>query len=102
MLFADDSVLLSSTESGLQHVLNSFADACDTAGMKISTAETEVHHLLRNPDQCVLQVNGATLKQLEKFKYLGIAFTSDKRQDDELDTRIDKAIQQCELCTIRS
>ena len=58
--------------------------------MKISTAKTEVLHLSRNPDQCVLQVNGATLKQVEKFKYLGVAFTSDGRQDEELDTRIGK------------
>ena len=84
-------VLLSSTESGLQRALNSFADACNTAGMKISTAKTEVLHLSRNPDQCVLQENGATLKQVEKFKYLGVAFTSDGRQDEELDTRIGKA-----------
>ena len=63
LLFADDLVLLSSTESGLQRALNSFADACNTAGMKISTAKTEVLHLSRNPDQCVLQVNGATLKK---------------------------------------
>ena len=59
--------------------------------MKISTAKTEVLHLSRNPDQRVLQVNGATLKQVEKFKYLGVAFTSDGRQDEELDTRIGKA-----------
>ena len=91
LLFADDLFLLSSTESGLQRALNSFADACNTAGMKISTAKTEVLHLSRNPDQCVLQVNGATLKQVEKFKYLGVAFTSDGRQEEELDTRIDMA-----------
>ena len=84
-------VLLSSTEFGLQRALNSFAGACNTAGMKISTAKTEVLHLSRNPDQCVLQVNGATLKQVEKFKYLGVAFRSDGRQDEELDTRIGKA-----------
>ena len=35
--------------------------------------------------------SGAALKQVEKFKYLGSAFTSDGRQDEELDTRIDKA-----------
>ena len=91
LLFADDLVLLSSTESGLQRALNSFADACNTAGMKISTAKTEVLHLSRNPDQGVLQANGATLKQVEKFKYLGVAFTNDGRQDEELDTRIGKA-----------
>ena len=90
LLFADGLVLLSSTESGLQRALNSFADAYNTAGMKISTAKTEVLHLSRNPDQCVLQVNGATLKQVEKFKYLGVAFTSDGRQDEELDTQIGK------------
>ena len=91
LMFADDLVLLSSTESGLQHTLNSFADECNTDGMKISTAKTDVLHLSRNPDQCVLHVNGATLKQVEKFKYLGVAFTSDGRQDEELDTRIGKA-----------
>ena len=84
-------VLLSSTESGLQRALHSFADACNTAGMKISTAKTEVLHLSRNPDQCLLQVNGATLKQVETFKYLGVAFTCDARQDEELNTRIGKA-----------
>ena len=92
LLFADDLVLLSSTESGLQRgALNSFADACNTAGMKISTDKNEVLHLSRNSDQCILQVNGATLKQVEKFKYLGVAFTSDVRQDQELDTRVGKA-----------
>ena len=39
----------------------------------------------------MLQVNGATRKQLEKFKYHGVPFTSDKRQDEELDTQIVKA-----------
>ena len=31
------------------------------------------------------------MKQVKKFKYLGVAFTSDGRQDEELDTRIGKA-----------
>ena len=39
----------------------------------------------------MLQVNGATLKQIEKFKYLGVVFTSDGGQDEELDTRMGKA-----------
>ena len=59
--------------------------------MKESTAKTEVLYLLRNPDQWALQVNGATLKQVEKLKYLGVAITSDGRQDEDLDTRTDKA-----------
>ena len=39
----------------------------------------------------MLQVNGATLKQVEKFKYLGVTFMSAERQDEELDTQISKA-----------
>ena len=90
LLFADTLVLLSHTKSGLQRALNSFADARDTAGMKISMAKTEIFHLTWNPDQCVLQVNGATLKQIGKFKYFGVTFMSDGREDEELDTRIGK------------
>ena len=52
LLFADDLVLLADSESGLQHALDKFAAACDTAGMKISTTKTEVLRLSRNPVQC--------------------------------------------------
>ena len=44
LFFADDLVLLASSEFGLHHALNGFAAACDIAGMKISTSETEVLH----------------------------------------------------------
>ena len=59
--------------------------------MKISTAKTEVLLLSRNPDQRSLQMNGATLKQFKKFRYFGVAFASDRKQDEELDTQIGKA-----------
>ena len=91
LLFADNLALLASSKSGLQHALNGFADACDITGMKISTSKPEVLHLSRNPVQCSLQVSGVSLKQVEKFKYLGVAFTSDGKQDEELEVRSGKA-----------
>ena len=42
LLFADDLVLLASSESGLQHAINGFAAACDIDRIKISTSKTEV------------------------------------------------------------
>jgi len=36
-------------------------------------------------------VSEASLKQVEKFKYLAVVFTSDRRQAKELDTRMGKA-----------
>ena len=84
LLFAYDLVLLAFSESGLQHALNGFAAECAIVGLKISTSKTEVH-LSRNLVQCSLQVGSALLKKVEKLKYLGVAFTSDGRQDEELD-----------------
>ncbi|CAM1310133.1 Uncharacterised protein r2_g2038 [Pycnogonum litorale] len=56
--------------------------------MTIGVAKTEILLLSRRPGQCTLQVSGVPLKQVEKFKYLGVVFKSDGRQDIELDTRI--------------
>ncbi|CAM1302115.1 Uncharacterised protein r2_g1194 [Pycnogonum litorale] len=58
------------------------------AGMKIGVAKTETLLLSRRPGQCTRNVSGVPLKQVEKFEYLGVVFTSDGRQDIELDTRI--------------
>ena len=43
LLFADDLVLLSSTESGLQRTLNSFADACTEAGREVQVSWGCIH-----------------------------------------------------------
>ena len=48
LLFADDLVLLSSAELGL----NNRADACNTAATKTSTDKIEVLLLSRNSEQC--------------------------------------------------
>ena len=98
LLFADNLVLLTSSESGLQHALNGFAAACDIAEAKISTSNIEVlqfsrnpFKFSRNPVEYFVQVSGVSLKQEEKFKYLRVPFTSDGRQDEELDVRSGKA-----------
>ena len=48
LLFADDLVLLASSESGRQHALNDFVAACDIAGIKFSISKTEVLQLSEN------------------------------------------------------
>ena len=72
LLFADDLVLLASSESGLQCELNGFAASCDIAGMKMSTSKTEVLHLSRNLVQCFSQVGGVsvTSQRIELWRWL--------------------------------
>ena len=75
----------------LQRAFNDFDNECQNACMRISTAKTEVMVVSRSPVQCSIQVGGETLKQVEKFKYLGYTFISDGRVDREIDNRIAKA-----------
>ena len=49
LLFADDLVLLDSSQNGLQQAVDRFSDACSVAGMKISTTKTETMRLSRQP-----------------------------------------------------
>ena len=57
LLFANDLVLLDSTQNGLQQALDRFSDACSVAGMKINTTKTETMCLSRQPKQCSLQID---------------------------------------------
>ena len=41
--------------------------------------------------QCFSQVGGVSLKQMKKFEYRWVAFTSDGRQDEKVDVRSGKA-----------
>ena len=91
LLFADDLVLLSASETELQRALERFAALCAEAGMVISVSKSEAMVLSRKPAQCALHVSGATLKQVEKFKYLGVWFTSEGRDDTEIATRVGRA-----------
>ena len=89
--FTDDLALLSLNKSDLQYALDQFSGACLDAGMKISMTKTEIMCLSRHLVQCFFQTIGIALKQMEKFKYFGVKFLSDGRQDNKRDTHIRKA-----------
>jgi len=69
--------MLGSSHKGLQRAFDLFSNACDQAGTKISSKKIEVLCLSRRPRQCILQVCGNILQQIETSKYLEVVFTSD-------------------------
>ena len=87
----DDVARLAFSNVGLQRALDRFAAECTMAGMQISTKKTEVMVLSRQKEQCAVSVNGTPLKQVEKFKYVGIESSNNARQDCEIDRRIESA-----------
>ncbi|KAK3556627.1 hypothetical protein QTP70_010822 [Hemibagrus guttatus] len=86
-----DVALLAPSGLDLQHALGRFAAECEAAGMRVSTSKSEAMVLDRKKVACTLQVGGKLLPQVEKFKYLGVLFTSEGRMDREIDRRIGAA-----------
>ena len=76
LLFADNLASLSLNKSDLQYALDQFSDACLDAGMKISAAKTEIMCLSLHSVQRSFQTNRVTLQLKQKFKYLGVTFSS--------------------------
>jgi len=70
--------------------------------MKISTKNTEVLCLSRKPRQCMQKVSGNALQQVEKVRYIGVVFTSDRRWSEEIDARIGqtKAVLRELYCSV--
>ncbi|KAK0139279.1 LINE-1 reverse transcriptase [Merluccius polli] len=91
LLFADDVVLLASSDRDLRLSLDRFAAECEAAGMSISTSKSEAMVLNRKRVECTLRVGDEILPQVEEFKYLGVLFTSEGRMDREIDRRIGAA-----------
>ncbi len=91
LLFADDVVVLATSDQDLQHAPGRFAAECEAVGMRISASKSEAMVLSRKRVACPLQVGGVLLPQVEEFKYLGVLFTSEGRMEREIDRRIGAA-----------
>ncbi|KAK0150407.1 Craniofacial development protein 2 [Merluccius polli] len=79
LLFADDVVLLASSDRDLQLSLDRFAAECESMVLN------------RKRVECTLRVGNEILPQVEEFKYLGVLFTSEGRMEQEIDRRIGAA-----------
>ena len=73
------------------HVLNILQHALDRFSAAWEKYRGRLLCLSSNPMQCMRQVSGNTLQQVEKFKYLGVVFTSGGRRSEEIDIRVGKA-----------
>ena len=104
--FADDLVLLASSEQGPQHAHNMFSAACGQAGIKINTENTELllkHRLSRHPrnttlktptlqtSEAVYAASKGQCTEAGKLKYHGFECTCDARWNKEIDTQIGEA-----------
>jgi len=82
LMYADDTVLLSNTQSGLQRMLNSLKNYCKQWGMKVNEAKTKIlifGKKLQSRKDFVF--DNKVLEEVCSFKYLGITFSRNGKFD---------------------
>ncbi|VDM00158.1 unnamed protein product [Schistocephalus solidus] len=96
LLFADDCALNTVTEEDMQRSMDLFAEGSADFGLLISTTKTVVVHQpppSAEYNAARINVNGAQLKNVETFTYLGSTMSHNTRIDDEVAQRISKVRQ---------
>lgn len=74
LLFADDTLLMSKTPSGLQKLLDRFSLFCEERGLIINTTKTKLMVLSQTKKSRKINValNGSMLEEVDAFDYLGV------------------------------
>ena len=90
MLFADNAVVVSHSEEGLQQLVSHLSHACKEFDLKISLKKTNTiaQDAGHRP---TIAINGYNLEVVENFTYLGSTISNSLSIDVEVNSRIAKA-----------
>jgi len=93
--YADDTILMAHSQQDLQNLLDRIVDASRRKGLFLNVKKTECMVVSKNKPtsepNMTLVSNGETIKQVEKFNYLGSMITSDARDIKAIRIQIGKA-----------
>ena len=94
LLFADDSVLISDTEDGLQSLLDAFELYCKKWKLTVNAEKTKIVVFQKGrkaQNRYNFKYRGKSIEQLPTFNYLGIVFTSNGTFHNAIKTLVGKA-----------
>ena len=87
--FADDQGMVSSSEQGLQKLMNKVNDTAKKFNMKINVKKTKVMVVSREGGGIVnINIDGQKVEQVKNFKYLGSFISDDARNIVDVKTRV--------------
>ena len=95
--YADDTAICSSSEEGMQRIVDVFAGAYARLGLTLNISKTEVLYQhqrgfsLPTDFQPAIRVNGNELPTVTCFKYLGSTVSNNASLDKEIENRINAA-----------
>ena len=88
--YADDTVLIATSESDLEELLNLVVEKSEGHGLCLNVKKT-VSIVISDNDTispCKLVVHGENVQQVDTFCYLGSRLTSNGRSTDDIRSRI--------------
>jgi hypothetical protein len=87
--FADDQGMVSNTERGLQRIMNRLNEAAKKFDMRINVKKTKTMIVSKKENMKVnIIVDGQSVEQVAKFKYLGSMISDDGKCMTDIKTRI--------------
>lgn len=88
--YADDTVLMASSESDLQRIVDRVNECSLKSGLKMNSKKTKVMVISKQSKLSPnIRVSGERLEVVGKYKYLGTWLTEDWESDTEIKTRIE-------------
>jgi exonuclease III len=90
ILYADDIVLISESPQELQESLEQWRVALEGNGLRISRSKTEYMscNFSGTTQPASIHLEGAPIKQVDHFTYLGSVFTKDGKLENDVEHRI--------------
>ena len=92
--YADDTAIIATSETKLQNLMDRVVNDSQALGMEVNTQKTECMVIKKNTAtnvHCKIYINGAELKCVKSFRYLGSIVTEDGRCQSEIKSRITQA-----------
>ena len=87
--FADDQAMVSSSNVGLQRIIDALNKTSNNYGMKINIKKTKVMRVCKTGGKKMrIMINGHRVEQVRQFVYLGSAITEDCKCHEEVKRRI--------------
>ena len=91
LLFADDIVVMSELEEGLQHSMQVMSGVLSKWELKVNWRKTKVMRVARKSEDCEVKIGEEVVDQVDEMKYLGVMISSDRRMEKEVEARIGSA-----------
>src|SRR6476661_412562 len=96
VIYADDQGMVANMEAGLQSLMASLNTTAKHYDMKINIKKTKAVVVSRNGGERVnITIEGQSVEQVSKFRYLGSLISGDGRCLDDVKTRIGMAKDAC-------